>query len=58
MLLQFSNSWNNYYGQINQNIIVIIPSDAKCVLSVGCGAGATEEELVKRGRHKSCELQI
>ena len=38
-----------YYEWFRSDIIAAVPSTAKCVLSVGCAAGRTEAELVKRG---------
>lgn len=38
-----------YYEQFRSDVIDFVPSDARCILSVGCGAGRTEAELVKRG---------
>jgi 2-polyprenyl-3-methyl-5-hydroxy-6-metoxy-1,4-benzoquinol methylase len=49
MSLPSSQGWGNYYDRIHQDIIDVVPTSAKCVLSVGCAAGASEEEIVKRG---------
>lgn len=38
-----------YFEWFRSDVIAAVPSTAKCVLSVGCAAGKTEEELVKRG---------
>lgn len=38
-----------YFEQFRRSAIAAVPSTAKCVLSVGCGGGKTEAELVKRG---------
>lgn len=38
-----------YFDSFRSDVIAAVPADAKCVLSVGCGAGKTEAELVKRG---------
>ena len=38
-----------YFEFFRREIIDVVPATAKCVLSVGCAAGRTEAELVKRG---------
>lgn len=38
----------SYYENIRKDILTHIPKDVKCVLSVGCGSGVTEAELIKR----------
>jgi 2-polyprenyl-3-methyl-5-hydroxy-6-metoxy-1,4-benzoquinol methylase len=38
-----------YYEWFRGDVIAAVPVDAKTVLSVGCAAGLTEAELVKRG---------
>ena len=38
-----------YYEWLRSDVIAAVPPDAKTVLSVGCAAGKTEAELVKRG---------
>jgi len=38
-----------YYRQYRRTILKYIPDNVKCVLSVGCASGVTEEQLVKRG---------
>jgi len=38
-----------YYEGFRSDVIAAVPPDAKTVLSVGCAAGRTEAELVKRG---------
>jgi len=38
-----------YYEYLRKDVISAIPPAAKYVLSVGCAAGVTEAELVKRG---------
>ena len=38
-----------YFEQFRRDVFAVVPSTAKCVLSVGCGGGKTEAELVKRG---------
>ena len=37
----------SYYENMRRDILTYIPKDVKCILSVGCGAGITEAELVK-----------
>jgi len=38
-----------YYEQFRGDVIAAVPSEAKCVLSVGCAGGISEAELVKKG---------
>lgn len=38
-----------YYDWFRGDVIAAVPQNAKSVLSVGCAAGRTEAELVKRG---------
>lgn len=38
-----------YFEQFRSDVIAVVPSDAKTILSVGCAAGITEVELAKRG---------
>ena len=38
----------SYYENMRKDILTHIPKDVKCLLSVGCGSGVTEAELVKR----------
>jgi methionine biosynthesis protein MetW len=40
---------NEYFSHLRGDILELVPRDALRVLSVGCGAGATEAELVRRG---------
>jgi len=40
---------SRYYQYFRRDVVAAVPSNAKCVLSVGCAAGATEAELVKQG---------
>ena len=48
--LRDSDGWNKkYYENRRDDIIKLVPRDARRVLSVGCGCGTTEAELVKRG---------
>lgn len=39
----------NYYEPVRPEIVSLIPSDARTLLSVGCGWGATEAALVEKG---------
>lgn len=39
----------SYYEPPQTKMLSLVPSGAKSVLSIGCGWGATEEELIKRG---------
>ncbi|WP_309775462.1 class I SAM-dependent methyltransferase [Nitrobacter vulgaris] len=39
----------NYYDRVSQEVISMIPPEARTVLSVGCGSGATECRLKERG---------
>lgn len=44
------NRWNkNYYEARRDDVLHCVPQSVKQVLSVGCGCGTTESELVKRG---------
>jgi 2-polyprenyl-3-methyl-5-hydroxy-6-metoxy-1,4-benzoquinol methylase len=38
-----------YFDHLRSDVLAIIPAGVKSVLSLGCGAGRTEAELVKRG---------
>jgi SAM-dependent methyltransferase len=40
----------NYYEGIREDIINLIPAECKTVLSIGCGLGLTEQELIARGK--------
>jgi SAM-dependent methyltransferase len=40
---------SGYYGWLRHDILKYVPRDAMRVLSVGCGGGITEAELVARG---------
>ncbi len=42
-------SFVSYYERFRSDVIAAVPSNAKYILSVGCAAGATEAELIKRG---------
>ena len=39
----------SYYEQPFDELLEMIPSDFRTVLSIGCGSGATEDQLRKRG---------
>lgn len=39
----------SYYSKCRKVILELFPANAKTVLSVGCGEGVTESELVKKG---------
>jgi SAM-dependent methyltransferase len=39
----------DYYEPLSEQIISMIPPEARSVLSIGCGSGATESWLVERG---------
>lgn len=40
---------HEYYSHVRSDILDLVPAEAINILSVGCGAGYTEAELVKRG---------
>jgi SAM-dependent methyltransferase len=40
-----------YFGHLRLDVLAMVPPTATKVLSVGCGEGRTEAELVKRGCH-------
>jgi len=40
---------SSYYEYYRGDVVAAVPAGAKCVLSVGCAAGVTEAELVRRG---------
>jgi 2-polyprenyl-3-methyl-5-hydroxy-6-metoxy-1,4-benzoquinol methylase len=40
----------SYYEEYREEIIDLIPNNAKKILSVGCGSGAVEGKLVSRGK--------
>lgn len=48
-----ATSWwdRNYYEPCRDDILRLIPSNAKEILSVGCGWGATETYLINKGLH-------
>ena len=39
----------DYYEPVREDVISLVPESAKSVLSIGCGWGATERQLVARG---------
>jgi 2-polyprenyl-3-methyl-5-hydroxy-6-metoxy-1,4-benzoquinol methylase len=39
----------SYYEPCQEELIALIPEGTRSVLSIGCGWGATEEHLIKRG---------
>jgi 2-polyprenyl-3-methyl-5-hydroxy-6-metoxy-1,4-benzoquinol methylase len=39
----------DYYERVRSDVVSLIPSKARSVLSLGCGWGATEEWLAKKG---------
>ena len=39
----------SYYEPVREELLTVIPMGARSVLSIGCGAGATEEALIKKG---------
>ena len=39
----------SYYEPCNEDLLALVPSAAKKILSIGCGWGSTEETLVRRG---------
>ncbi len=43
------NWYKSYYEPPDIELLEMVPKDAKTILSVGCGWGATEAELKKRG---------
>ncbi len=48
--LRDGDRWNKkYYEAPREDVLDLVPRDARKVLSVGCGCGSTEERLVKRG---------
>jgi len=40
----------NYYEHPRPELVDAVPQAARSVLSVGCGSGATEKELIKQGK--------
>lgn len=39
----------DYFGHLRTDVLALVPDSARSVLSLGCGGGRTEAELVKRG---------
>jgi methionine biosynthesis protein MetW len=39
----------DYFGHLRTDVLALVPEGAQRVLSLGCGGGRTEAELVKRG---------
>jgi 2-polyprenyl-3-methyl-5-hydroxy-6-metoxy-1,4-benzoquinol methylase len=39
----------NYYENPNEEVLSLVPWDAKAILSIGCGWGAMEAKLMQRG---------
>ncbi len=44
-----SDGKRNYFVHLRTDVLAMIPESARSILSVGCGSGRTEAELVKRG---------
>ena len=38
----------SYYENVRNDLIPLIPNDARCILEIGCGTGRTGQELKKR----------
>ncbi|MZH02522.1 MAG: glycosyltransferase, partial [Nitrospinae bacterium] len=47
-LVSTNDKSDSYYGNVRNDLIPLIPMDAKCILEVGCAAGMTGRELKKR----------
>jgi 2-polyprenyl-3-methyl-5-hydroxy-6-metoxy-1,4-benzoquinol methylase len=45
-----SNFGKDYYEPIQAEVVSLVPASARSVLSIGCGWGATEEELTRGGK--------
>lgn len=45
------DSTSQYFGWLRHDVLRHVPATARRILSVGCGAGLTEAELVRRGAH-------
>jgi methionine biosynthesis protein MetW len=41
----------DYFGHLRTDVLAMVPEGVERVLSLGCGGGRTEEELVKKGAH-------
>jgi 2-polyprenyl-3-methyl-5-hydroxy-6-metoxy-1,4-benzoquinol methylase len=39
----------SYYEEVSDDLLELVPQDAKAILSIGCGWGATENELKRQG---------
>jgi SAM-dependent methyltransferase len=47
----YHEHWSKeYYEPCQEHLIALVPSSALKVLSVGCGWGATEQELIEKGK--------
>ncbi len=44
-----SDGLSTYFSYLRRDVLNQVPSNARNVLSVGCGSGVTEAELVRRG---------
>lgn len=44
-----SEGKKNYFTHLRADVLAMVPEQARSFLSVGCGSGRTEAELVKRG---------
>jgi methionine biosynthesis protein MetW len=49
MLSHSTDPFSSYFGRLRRDILAQVPKSTKHVLSVGCGAGLTEAELVRNG---------
>lgn len=48
--LTHGNSWSkSYYEKPSEELLSLVPENAKDILSIGCGWGATEAKLQERG---------
>jgi 2-polyprenyl-3-methyl-5-hydroxy-6-metoxy-1,4-benzoquinol methylase len=47
--LKRSRYSKDYYEPVRSDVVSLVPSDARSVLSLGCGWGAAEEWLAKKG---------
>lgn len=41
----------DYFGHLRTDVLELVPEGVQRVLSLGCGGGRTEAELVKKGAH-------
>lgn len=46
-----SEGRKNYFVHLRNDVLAMIPPSARTFLSVGCGTGRTEAELIKQGFH-------